>query len=218
MLLFITAADFATLFSCYNVCMRSPDEAIKVMEHKFPGHRTTGMCLWSVQEAYAAQHLYADANEAQKHVHLNYDEHPPRGAIVWWHSATHGHVGISVGDGKFIGVDLVDGHYRPGEIGVSHITAPRLAWGQTYRGWSADINGVPIPELQHHAPHGGGHHHGGRHHDPSSKQPVEVHLTKKQIQDIAEAVLTSPISDPLDESKEKISLRRLLVRMAHRQK
>ena len=156
--------------------------------------------------------MFPDANTAGDHSKIRYDDdHVPVGAIVWWRSATHGHVGISTGHGKFIGVDLVDDQYRPGQIGVSDLTAPRRVWGQSYRGWSPDLCGHPIPGLGEHA--NGGHHR--RHADPSAPQPAAIHLTDAQLDAIAEHVWRYQIADPAHDGTQ-ITVRRALSRLLHR--
>jgi hypothetical protein len=106
-----------------------------------------GMCLQVTRGWYGVASKYPDAATAwanAKH-RAPGDHSPPRGAIVWWTggSSGYGHVGMSLGDGTFRSTDLP----TKGKIGTVALSAPSSSWGQDYAGWSADINGVTIPEL-----------------------------------------------------------------------
>ncbi|HEX2361407.1 MAG TPA: hypothetical protein VHI11_04980 [Jiangellaceae bacterium] len=67
---------------------------------------------------------------------------PPKGVPVWWTGGSRGfgHVAISAGGGYVISTDS-GGRGRVGRTSIRHITK---AWGQQYRGWTEDINGVRV--------------------------------------------------------------------------
>ena len=68
---------------------------------------------------------------------------PPAGAPVYWRSGKYGHIAISLGNGWCRSTDWPSKGYV-GNVLISRLSA---AWGATYRGWSADYAGHPIPGL-----------------------------------------------------------------------
>ena len=67
---------------------------------------------------------------------------PPPGVPVWWTNGKHGHVAISAGGGYVYSNDIV----RRGKINKVSISYITRNWGQKYRGWTEDINGVRVYE------------------------------------------------------------------------
>jgi hypothetical protein len=109
-----------------------------------------GMCCQFVWNCIAAPRSFglADANAAwQRSKSRRGDQGPPPGAPVYWAGGKHGHIALSVGGGSVRSTDWpVKG--RVGDVGIARITS---AWGITYRGWSTDWAGVPIPGLGSHS-------------------------------------------------------------------
>lgn len=97
-----------------------------------------GMCLrhtWMATDIPAVGMVDANAALAyvRKHGHLVVNRHPPKGAWVFWYSATHGHVALSLGDQRILSTD-VNGPATTGSAGLSY---PETHWGHTYAGWSS---------------------------------------------------------------------------------
>ena len=122
--------------------MRSASERIAwFREHK---PEAVGMCLrhtWQATDIPAAGMPDANAGVAyvKKHGHLHTDRKPPRGAWVWWTSSTHGHVCLSLGDGRILSTD-VNG---PASTGTVALNYPEVHWNHRYAGWSSWY-GVPF--------------------------------------------------------------------------
>jgi hypothetical protein len=68
---------------------------------------------------------------------------PPRGALVIWKYGAHGHVAISLGNGRIM---TTDPSGRPGKTGEEPITYPHK-WGASAsaRIWTDQYNGVRFP-------------------------------------------------------------------------
>jgi hypothetical protein len=106
-------------------------------------------CLRTVQGWYGIDPASPSAVEAWESARLKHpgDVHPPRGAPVFWSggSAGFGHIAMSLGpiDGaaKIRSTDA--GGY--GVVGTVLLDWPSRSWGLHYLGWSADLEGVPIP-------------------------------------------------------------------------
>lgn len=96
-----------------------------------------GMCL---NHTWAATDLpwvpdQPDANAGvalvKRNGAMHTDRRPPRGAWVWWTSSTHGHVCLSVGDGRIVSTDVAGR-----AVGTVDLTYPETQWGHHYEGWS----------------------------------------------------------------------------------
>lgn len=107
-----------------------------------------GMCLKYVRTWLEIPSVAADAIgawNAAKHKHPG-DKHPPKGAPVFWKSGPggsgHGHIALT----RSSDMRTTD---KPssGKVGNDDGTWPRIHWGQTYLGWTEDLNGVTIPYL-----------------------------------------------------------------------
>ena len=108
------------------------------------GQRTfaSGMCLRFVRTCYKVPPKYRTAAIAWSKTRYRHTSVPPRGVPVWWTGGSRGfgHVAISAGDGFVISTDS-GGRGQVGRTSIRRITT---AWGQTYRGWTEDINGVRV--------------------------------------------------------------------------
>jgi hypothetical protein len=102
----------------------------------------TGMCLKFVRTCYNVQPAYATAAIAWSKTRYRHASTPPKGVPVWWTGGSRGfgHVAISAGGGYVISTDA-GGRGRVGRTSIAHITN---AWGQTYRGWTEDINRIRV--------------------------------------------------------------------------
>jgi hypothetical protein len=102
----------------------------------------TGMCLKFVRTCYNVPPQYATAAIAWSKTKYRHGSTPPKGVPVWWTGGSRGfgHVAISAGGGYVISTDS-GGRGRVGRTSIAHITR---AWGQTYRGWTEDINRVRV--------------------------------------------------------------------------
>lgn len=106
-----------------------------------------GMCLKQVRIWYEIPSKYGDATDAwyATDYYKQGDRNPPEGAPVWWvgGSGGHGHIAMYLGNGK---IRTTDG-CGSGCVATKDLGWVESAWGLTYKGWSADINDVVIPEL-----------------------------------------------------------------------
>jgi hypothetical protein len=100
------------------------------------------MCLKFVRTSYNVPPQYATAAIAWSKTKYRHSSIPPKGVPVWWTGGSRGfgHVAISAGGGYVISTDS-GGRGRVGRTSIRHITR---AWGQTYRGWTEDINRVRV--------------------------------------------------------------------------
>jgi hypothetical protein len=103
-----------------------------------------GLCLKFSRMAAGAPGGTYDAHTGWRNAKYKHTKGtPPRGAIVWWHGGKHGHVAVSAGDGYCYSTDVV----VRGQVRRCKISLIRQRWGQTYVGWSEDVNGVRISGL-----------------------------------------------------------------------
>lgn len=107
-----------------------------------------GMCLKVVRTWLEIPSSAADAIgawNAAKHKHPG-DKHPPKGAPIFWKSGSggsgHGHIAIVRGS-NMRSTDVPSS----GKVGNDDGSWPRVHWGQTYLGWTEDLNGISIPYL-----------------------------------------------------------------------
>lgn len=120
--------------------MRTAKEALRFFRQKDANQ--AGMCLWHVQDAFQAPHLYPNAIgqwEAAKHKHRG-DRTPKIGAPVYWGGSQHGHIAIYIGDGQ---VRSTDAGGR-GRMGTRSIEWFEKNWNLKYLGWTEDIGGRNI--------------------------------------------------------------------------
>lgn len=109
-------------------------------------HRTrnwTGMCLKFTRMCFNVMSKYPSAEQAYYHTKYRHTSWPPpKGVPVWWTNGRFGHVAISTGDGWCYSTDYA----RTGYVDNVPIASITSNWGQNYRGWSEDINGVRVWE------------------------------------------------------------------------
>jgi hypothetical protein len=107
-----------------------------------------GMCLQQTRTWYEIPSKYPDATSGWYATDFfkMHDRNPPRGAVVWWVGGSngHGHVAMSLGDGTVRSTDAAG----RGRVGTRPLAWFEQNWGLQYKGWSADINDVVIPELK----------------------------------------------------------------------
>lgn len=123
---------------------RTPEQAIHWTTTRggIPGG--AGWCKRETRSAYGVpSDGSSDASEAWRRTkHRHTGTAPPRGAIVWWTGGRsgHGHVAISLGDGRIRTTDLP----TSGRWGTAQLSDPVRLWGLRYEGWSEDIDGVRV--------------------------------------------------------------------------
>lgn len=107
-----------------------------------------GMCLSYVRkwlEIPSGAPTAFDAWQAANHKHPG-DKHPPKGAPVFWKSGPGGsgagHIALVRGNNM-----RTTDKSSAGQVANDDGTWPRTHWGQSYLGWTEDLNGVKIPYL-----------------------------------------------------------------------
>jgi hypothetical protein len=133
-----------------GITVRGPGQSVP-KARAFTQYLPVGMCCQFVWNCIAAPHHFglADANAAwARSKNRRTDQNPPPGVPVYWAGGKHGHIAISVGGGAVRSTDW-PAKGSVGDVAISTITA---SWGITYRGWSADWAGVPIPGIGTPAP------------------------------------------------------------------
>lgn len=122
------------------MALRSVSSALKLAQ----AYKTyaSGMCLKFVRSLYNVPVVYPDAATAWRNTKYRHTSTPPKGVPVWWTGGSRGfgHVAISAGGGYVISTD----YPSKGRVGKVKISTLTKAWGQTYRGWSEDINGYRV--------------------------------------------------------------------------
>lgn len=118
---------------------------------RYTTYTPPAMCLnyvWNLLDAPRSAGLY-DANAAWAAATQKVTTGtPPAGAPVYFAGYKHGHIAISIGNGWVRSTD-VPGLGRVGNINIADLCR---SWGITYRGWSRDYAGRPIPGLEYEAP------------------------------------------------------------------
>lgn len=105
-----------------------------------------GYCLRFVRaEAWQIGGLYASAIDAwhgARHRHPG-DRNPPLGAPLFYSGGRYGHIVIATkpGVGQMRSTDC----RTRGAVSEALIDWPVKTWGQTYLGWTEDLNGVTLP-------------------------------------------------------------------------
>lgn len=101
-----------------------------------------GWCLVFVRRCFNVGAKYGSAEQAYLRADFKHGTGgtPPLGVPIWWTNGGDGHVAISTGDGSCYSTDIKR-HGKVDKVAISFITRK---WGQNYRGWSEDINGVRI--------------------------------------------------------------------------
>lgn len=108
------------------------------------GSYPPGYCLKYVRsEAWRIGSLYGSAIDAwygavDRHPG---DRRPPLGAPMFYSGGTYGHIVINT---KANGIRSTDCH-TAGDVSEVETDWPVEHWGQTYLGWTGDLNGVDLP-------------------------------------------------------------------------
>lgn len=109
---------------------------------RFQNYRQA-MCLRYVRaEAWQIGGLYGSAIDAwygARHRHPG-DRNPPLGAPMFYAGGRYGHIVINTG-AWMRSTDC----YLTGQVSEAPIDWPVTHWGQTYLGWTEDLNGVELP-------------------------------------------------------------------------
>jgi hypothetical protein len=101
-----------------------------------------GMCLKWVRTCWEIGSFYGSAIEAwngAKYKHPG-DRNPPKGAPVFYRGGSYGHIVIANG-GPIRSTDC----QSSGRVSNAALAWPETAWGDTYLGWTEDLNGVRLP-------------------------------------------------------------------------
>jgi hypothetical protein len=104
----------------------------------------TGMCLKFVRgEAWRIGSLYGSAIEAWNGARFKHkgDRHPPIGAPCFYSGGKYGHIVVWMGGDKMRSTDCTSAY----DVSNADIDWPVRAWGDTYLGWTEDLNGVRLP-------------------------------------------------------------------------
>lgn len=107
-----------------------------------PSRSWEGWCLMFVRSAFGVSAVHPSAEKAwyATERRRGTSTTPPPGVPVWWTNGRHGHVALSAGGGYVYSNDIL----RRGKIDKVSIAYITRTWGQTYRGWTEDINGVRV--------------------------------------------------------------------------
>jgi hypothetical protein len=103
----------------------------------------TGMCLKFVRgEAWKIGSLYGSAIEAWNAARYKHkgDRTPPIGAPCFYSGGKYGHIVIWRGS-KMRSTDCTSAY----DVSDADLDWPVRAWGDTYLGWTEDLNGVRLP-------------------------------------------------------------------------
>lgn len=106
-----------------------------------------GRCLQAVRTAYWVEAKYPTATDAWQHTRQRLPDvlrsTAGAGLLAWWLGGSHGlgHVGISLGAGRLLSVDIGGaGLLRPCTYEQIAAWAPALVWA----GFSRDVNDVSV--------------------------------------------------------------------------
>jgi hypothetical protein len=103
----------------------------------------SGMCLQYVRgQAWRIDALYGSAIDAWHgalHRHPG-DRNPPVGAPMFYSGGTWGHIVVATAD-RMRSTDCTSS----GRVSEAAIDWPVNNWGQTYLGWTEDLNGIDLP-------------------------------------------------------------------------
>lgn len=106
---------------------------------------SVGMCLQFVRfPCWEIGGLYGSAIDAwygAKHKHPG-DRNPPKGAPCFYSGGQYGHIVIA----KDEGMRSTDAP-SSGQVNDEALNWPEVHWGDTYLGWTEDLNGVMLPGL-----------------------------------------------------------------------
>ena len=119
--------------------------AARQVDHSDPPSGYTdwhNICLVFVRSCFGIDPRYRSAEVAyyESTIRRGTRSTPPAGVPVWWTNGGYGHVALSAGDGYCYSTDFL----RHGLVDKVSISAITRGWGQTYRGWTEDLNGVDV--------------------------------------------------------------------------
>lgn len=122
---------------------RSPAGAVEYARETASLNRywRPGLCLKFVRTCFNVASRYPSAERAYyatQHRHTSWP--PPAGVPVWWTNGRYGHVAVSAGGGYCYSTDFI----ITGRVRRTRITSITNGWGQRYRGWTEDVNGVRV--------------------------------------------------------------------------
>lgn len=103
----------------------------------------TGWCLVFTRMCFGVGSMYPSAItawEGAKKKHPVKSSEVPRGVPIFWRGGKHGHVAISLGNGRCISTDA----QRRGWPDIVQIDSISQAWGYEFLGWTEDLNGVTV--------------------------------------------------------------------------
>jgi hypothetical protein len=131
-----------------------PNDALTIVQRarSFTRYLPIGYCAnftWNCVTSGLKRYGIADANAAWERATQKVTTGiPPAGAPVYWAGGRHGHIAVSVGGGRVRSTDWP----TLGQVGEVDINTIGREWGITYRGWSRDFCGDPIPGLEKKVP------------------------------------------------------------------
>ena len=124
--------------------MTAKDGAAAVTNARQFTRYDVGMCLAFIRgEAWEIGSLYGSAIDAwygAMHKHPG-DRKPPLGAPMFYRGGQYGHIVINTGPGDIRSTDCPSS----GHVSEAGTDWPVKNWGQTYLGWTEDLNGVRLP-------------------------------------------------------------------------
>ena len=103
-----------------------------------------GYCLKFVREGWRIGGVYASAIDAWHGAIKRHpgDRNPPIGAPVFYSGGQYGHIVFNTeGPDDIRGTDMPSS----GQVSEDDTNWPVRNWGQTYLGWTEDLNGVDLP-------------------------------------------------------------------------
>lgn len=120
---------------------KDPNEAV-ANANRYTSY-DVGMCLkWVRSPCWEIPSLFGSAIEAWNGAKFKHpgDRNPPKGAPCFYRGGSYGHIVISDGNG----IRSTDCQ-SSGRVSHTDLAWPERAWGDTYLGWTEDLNGVKLP-------------------------------------------------------------------------
>lgn len=121
---------------------QGPGEAVETANsyHSY----AQGYCLQWVRIDWEVNSLYASAIDAWNGARKKHpgDRNPPKGAPLFYRGGNYGHIVIA----KESGMRSTDCPSAT-HVNDAALSWPETAWGDSYLGWTEDLNGVTLPGL-----------------------------------------------------------------------